>query len=166
MSQANPVADNSSERQRIRRFSDLMRGLFFLAATASLIIVMSMFIFVWQPIWEEGFRDFHTISQAIDNLNETAKPASDTVPLMLGEMRQMNQNLLVMQKSIHTMQGSVHELEKITPELVHMSNTVQRMDYSITEQMEDMTKVLRRMNYLLDEMEERLSPAGMMPFNW
>ena len=162
MSQASPTGD----RQKTGGFADLMRGVFFFAATVSLIIAMAMFIFVCQPIWEEGFRDFHTISQAIDNLNETAKPASDTVPLMLKEMSQMNESLLVMQKSINSMQGSVYQLERITPELIHMGYTMEHLDFSVTRQMEEMTRVLKRMNYLLDEMEEQLSPAGMLPFNW
>ncbi|MCK5684259.1 hypothetical protein KAJ27_09055, partial [bacterium] len=76
-----------------KKFVNLWMGVFFMVSSVSLIVLMSMFVFVWQPIWTDGFKDFHTISNAIDKLDKTAQPASATIPAMLEEMTKMNQSM-------------------------------------------------------------------------
>lgn len=75
---------------QLSKFADLWKGIFFLVSSVSLIIVVMMFIFIWQPLWTAGFNDFHTVSTAIEKLDKTAKPASEVVPLMLVQMTEMN----------------------------------------------------------------------------
>ncbi len=130
------------EETQCKKFSEIAKGIFFLVSSVSVIIVLLMFIFVWQPIWVKGFNDFHTISYAISKLDQTAKPASDVAPLMLTEISKMN-------KTIN-----------------NMDSTMLRVNTS----MEQMTMVLQnqmgRMNYEVDRMGDKMSPMGMMPFNW
>jgi len=147
------------ERTGMKKFADFAKGAFFLSATASLAITMYMFIYVWQPIWVEGFEDFHTISQSINNLNSTAKPASATVPLMLYEMEEMNSTMNRMQATMLDMNGSMHNLEAVTPNIAKMTTSMEHIDYSLNAQM-------GRMNYQMGEIENKFSPFGMMPFNW
>jgi FtsZ-binding cell division protein ZapB len=104
-----------------RSFHHLWIGIFFIVSSVSLIIVMSMFIFVWQPIWTEGFKDFHTISNAIDKLDKTAQPASDTIPLMLAEMVKMNKSMNGMQNIMREMNGSMENIEQMTPDIKRMN---------------------------------------------
>jgi len=125
-----------------KKFSEIAKGIFFIISSVSVIIMMLMFVFVWQPIWVKGFGDFHTISDAISKLDKTAKPASAVAPLVLSEMSEMNQTIK------------------------NMDFTMIRINYS----MEQMTLVLQsqmgRMNYEVDRMGDKISPMGMMPFNW
>lgn len=141
------------------KFSDIAKGLFFLISTISLLIVMYMFIFVWQPIWTKGFNDFTTISNAINQLNRTAKPATETVPLMLVQMSAMNDTMKEMQVIMQDMHTSMQTLEKITPHLEELDTSIQNMTVVLSTQMGQMT-------YLIDKMENKLSPSGMMPYNW
>jgi len=149
-----------------RRFADITRGLFFVLAMISLIVVMVMFIRVWQPIWESGFKDFHTISEAIDNLNETAKPASETVPLMLEQMTQMNQSMQEMKTVMLDMRTSMQELEKLTPKIEHMDSSIEHMNVSLDTMTVTLSVQMNRMSYLIAKIKNKFSPTGMMPFNW
>ena len=119
-------------------------GMFFMASTVSLIIVMSMFVFVWQPIWTEGFKDFHTISNAIDKLDKTAKPASDTIPLMLVEMNKM-------QNTMRDMNDSMGHIEEMTPHIKTMTMVLS------TE--------MPRITYMLGRVENKVPNMDFMPFN-
>ena len=120
---------------------------------------MSMFVLIWQPIWTEGFKDFHTITNAINQLNTTAKPATETVPLMLDQMSIMNKSMKDMQIVMQDMHASMQTLEKITPHLEEMNTSIENMSVVLSTQMGQMT-------YLMDKMENRISPNGMMPYNW
>lgn len=154
---------------QIKRFADFWRGVFFLISSLSLIILMVMFIFVWQPIWTEGFKDFHTISGAISKLNETAKPSSEIAPLMLEEMAKMNNSLGHMETTMLTIDEinktmisigtSMKTIEDINPNIVSMNYTMMQMNQTLLGQM-------RQMNYEVDQMGDKFSPFGMMPFNW
>ncbi len=125
-----------------KKFAHLSIGIFFFTSSISIAILMLMFIFVWQPIWTEGFKDFHTISDAITKLNETAKPTSQVAPEMLAEMK------------------------KITSSMVQIETSVKGMNYSVDNMGRAMTGQMHIMNYEVDKMGDKLSPFGMMPFNW
>ncbi len=156
-------------RVQTRRFADFWRGVFFLLSSISLIIVMAMFVFVWQPIWTAGFKDFHTISAAISTLNETAKPSSEVAPLMLEEIAKMNsslghieQTMLTIDEINSTMKSigtSMKTIEDISPNIISMNYTMAEMNQTMLSQM-------RQMNYEVDQMGDKFSPFGMMPFNW
>ena len=152
-----------------RKFADFWRGVFFLVSSISIVVLMAMFIFVWQPIWTEGFKDFHTISGAISKLNETAKPSSEIAPLMLEEISKMNGSLGHIEKTMLTIDeinatmkdigASMKTIEDINPNIVSMNYTMAQMNQTMLAQM-------RQMNYEVDQMGDKLSPFGMMPFNW
>lgn len=125
-----------------KEFAQLSIGIFFVASSISLVILMLMFIFVWQPIWTAGFKDFHTISGAIATLNETAKPASKIAPEILIEMN------------------------KITKSMTQIETSVISMSYSVDYMGREMTGQMQIMNHEVDQMGNKLSPFGMMPFNW
>lgn len=159
--QQSPAQDCSS-----RRFADIARGLFFLLGAISMVIVMVMFILVWQPIWQSGFKDFHTISEAIDKLNATAKPASQSVPLMLEQMVQMNESMLDMKSVMYDMQASMQEIETMSPRIEHMDGTIERMNNSLDAMTVTLSTQMSRMSYLIAKIKNKFSPSGMMPFNW
>lgn len=152
-----------------RKFADLCIGLFFLISSISLAILMIMFVFVWQPIWTEGFKDFHNISDAIGALNETAKPSAELAPKMLAEITKMNTSMGHMEetmlamteiKTIMTDMGeSMKSLEKINPNIIEVNKSVDHMGQMISGQM-------GQMNYEVNQMGGRFTPMGMMPFNW
>ncbi len=130
---------------------------------------MAMFIFVWQPIWTAGFKDFHTISAAISTLNETAKPSSQIAPLLLDEISKMNESLghiettmLTIDEINTTMKSigtSMNTIEEINPNIVSINYTMAQMNQTMLAQM-------RQINYGVDRMGDKLSPFGMLPFNW
>ena len=136
----NPVINKINTKS----FANFWMGMFFMASTAALIIVMSMFIFVWQPIWTEGFKDFHTISNAIDKLDKTAKPASDAIPLMLVEMNKM-------QNTMRDMNDSMRHIEEMTPHVKQMTMVLS------TE--------MPRITYMLGRVENKVPNMDFMPFN-
>jgi hypothetical protein len=154
---------------QIKRFADLWRGVFFMAASISLFIVMGMFIFVWQPIWKAGFKDFNTISGAISKLNETAKPSSEIAPLLLVEISKMNDSLnhikttmLTIDEINLTMKSigtSMKTIEDINPNIIRMNMTLDNMNYVMSGQM-------AIMSHEVDQMGDKFSPYGMLPFNW
>lgn len=135
-----------------KKFADVSRGIFFLVASLSLIVLMVMFVLVWQPIWTEGFKDFHTISEAISKLDETAKPASDMAPLALVKITEMNKTMMDMRASMKT-------LEELNPSIIRMTYSMDQMNNVLNGQM-------GRMNYEVDQMGDKFTPFGMMPFNW
>jgi len=136
----NPVINKLNTKS----FANFWMGMFFMASTVSLIIVMSMFVFVWQPVWTEGFKDFHTISNAIDKLDKTAKPASDSIPLMLVEMNKM-------QNTMRDMNDSMRHIEEMTPHVKQMTMVLS------TE--------MPRITYMLGRVENKVPNMDFMPFN-
>ena len=136
----NPVINKLNTKS----FANFWMGMFFMASTVSLIIVMSMFVFVWQPVWTEGFKDFHTISNAIDKLDKTAKPASDAIPLMLVEMNKM-------QNTMRDMNDSMRHIEEMTPHVKQMTMVLS------TE--------MPRITYMLGRVENKVPNMDFMPFN-
>jgi hypothetical protein len=157
------------------RFASFWVGIFFLLSSISLFILMMMFIFVWQPIWTEGFKDFHTISTAIDKLDTTAKPVSDTVPMMLVEMNNMNNNLYQMNTTLYemkrmnntmfemqnTMQGmdaSIRNMDTMTPEIKKMTLSIEQMNMVLSNEMP-------RLNYTLGRVKSKMPNMDFMPFN-
>lgn len=141
----NPVISKINTKS----FANFWMGTFFLLSSISLFILMMMFIFVWQPIWTEGFEDFHTVSEAIDQLDQTAKPASDAVPLMLQEMSQMNKNM-------YQMNTTLYEMHKMNNTMYEMHNIMQSMGVSMSH-MEQMTPELKRMTQSIEQMTMVLS---------
>lgn len=128
---------------------------------------MMMFIFVWQPIWTEGFKDFHTISNAIDKLDKTAKPASEAIPEMLVQMNQINQHM-------YQMNTTMHEMKRMSVTMHEMQNTMQDMNVSIgnieqmTPEIQRMTMVLStelpRMSYTIGRVNNKMPDMDFMPF--
>lgn len=149
--------DLAGSEVKSKKIANLSMGIFFLISSLSLIIVMLMFIFVWQPIWTEGFKDFHTISNAIDKLNKTARPASATIPLMLEEMTRMNTSMNDMEMIMKNMHGSMENLEKMTPNINRMTVSIEQMTVVMSTQM-------TRMAYLMDKIEDKLPSTNMLPF--
>ena len=143
----NPVINKINTKS----FANFWVGIFFMTSTVSLIIVMSMFVFVWQPIWTEGFKDFHTISNAIDKLDKTAKPASDAIPLMLVEMNKM-------QNTMQDMDESMGNIEEMTPNIKRMTLSIEQMTMVLSTEMP-------RITYLLGRVENKVPKMNFMPFN-
>ncbi len=154
------------DRTKMNNFADLMRALFYLVSGISIAIIMLMFVYVWQPIWVSGFQDFHTISQAINQLDKTAKPASEAVPLMLREMTEMTDTMKAMHVTMLDMQHSMVTLEDMNLKMARMTSSLDHMDYAVTDQMEQMTQIMEQINHLVWKMEKKFSPDGMMPYNW
>jgi len=149
---------------RSKHFFHIAVGLFFLASTTSLIILMYMLIKVWQPIWSEGFKDFHTISDAIGKLDETAKPASDTIPMMLNEMVQMNKNMYEMQVIMADMNESLMEIEKVTPNIQDMTASINEMNVSINQMNVVLDTRMTNMVYMMGSMDNKMPDMDFMPF--
>ena len=162
----NPVINKLNTKS----FANFWVGIFFLISSVALFILMMMFIFVWQPIWSEGFKDFHTISNAIDQLNKTAKPASDAVPLMLVEMNKMNKNMYQMNTTLYQMnrmnntlnemqnimQGmnaSIGNMEQMTPEIKRMTLSIEQMTMVLSTEMPRMTYTMGRLNNKMPSMD-------------
>ena len=138
-----------------KSFANFWTGMFFMTSSVSLIIAMLMFVFVWQPIWTEGFEDFHTISNAIDNLNQTAKPASDAVPLMLAEM---NKNMLEMQNTMRDMSASIGNIEEMTPNIKRMTLSIEQMTMVLSTE-------LPRISFMMGRLDNKMPSMNFMPFN-
>ena len=150
-----------------KSFANFWMGIFFLISSVSLLILMMMFIFVWQPIWTEGFKDFHTISTAIDKLDKTAKPASEAIPLMLVQMNQINQHM-------YQMNTTMHEMKRMSKTMHEMQNTMEGMSESVgimeemTPEIKRMTMVLSnempRLSYTIDRVNNKMPNMDFMPF--
>jgi len=141
-----------------RRFASISIGLFFLVSTISIVVFMFFLITRWQPIWSTGFDDFHTISDAIGALDETAQPTSEAVPLMLAEMVQMNRNMAEMQAIMRQMNQSMTEIEKVSPGIQHMTGSIDNMNSLLHSQMSNMV-------YIMDRVEDKMPNMGFGPFN-
>ncbi len=163
----NPVSNKINKKS----FANFWTGIFFLTSSVSLIILMSMFVFVWQPIWTEGFKDFHTISNAIDKLDKTAKPASDTIPLMLAEMNKMNKNMYEMNKHMHEMykmNTNMHEMQNIMRDMSgsmgNMTPDIKRMTLSIEQMTMVLSTEMPRMTYSMGRLDNKMPDMDFMPF--
>jgi len=167
----NPVINKLNTKS----FASFWVGIFFLISSASLFILMMVFFFVWQPIWTEGFKDFHTISTAIDKLNKTAKPASDAVPLMLKEMNTMNKNMYEMNRHMYALnemnktmyemqdvlQGmgvSIGKMEEMTPEIKRMAFSIEQITLVLSTEMP-------RITYMMGRVDNKMPNMDFMPFN-
>jgi len=136
----------------MKKFAEFWKGMFFFVSTVSMSVVLYLVVVVWQPLWTEGFRNFGDISKAITRLDRTAKPVAEMAPLMLGEMDEMRISMVKMQQSMEAM-------EEINPSVKEMTYTMNRMTWVMDQRM-------GTMNNEMDRMGDKLSPSGMMPFNW
>lgn len=150
----NPVINKIGTKS----FANFWTGMFFMTSSVSLIIVMLMFVFIWQPIWTEGFKDFHTISTAINNLNKTAKPASDAVPIMLVEMKKMNLQMQEMKNNMRNMSASLGNIEEMTPNIKRMTLSVEQMTMVLSTE-------LPRITFMMDRVDNKMPNMDYMPFN-
>jgi hypothetical protein len=126
--------------------------MFFFVSTMTLSVFLYLVVIVWQPLWTEGFRNFGDISKAIMRLDRTARPVAEMAPLMLGEMDGMRISMNKMQQSMET-------IEEMNPSVREMTYTMNRMNRIVDQRM-------GMMNNEMDRMGDKLSPVGMMPFNW
>ncbi len=147
--------DNDTNRFSV--FSNFAIGIFFFVSSVSLIYIMWMFVFSWQPVWTAGFNDFHTISSAIDKLDRTASPASETVPYLLEEMDKMNQSMVNMVSIMQNMQSSMNNIEAMSPNVNRMANSVDKMSRVMIGEMP-------RMRYSLDKINSKLPSTNIIPF--
>jgi len=136
----------------MKTFTEFWKGMFFFVSTVALSVALYLVVIVWQPLWTEGFRNFGDISRAIMHLDKTAKPVAEIAPLMLGEMDEMRYSMMKMQKSMKT-------IEEMTPSVKAMTYAMNRMTWVVDQRMVTM-------NNEVDRMGDKLSPTGMMPFNW
>ena len=136
----------------MKKFADFWKGMFFFVSTVSMSVGLYLVVIVWQPLWTEGFRNFGDISKAITRLDRTAKPVAEMAPLMLGEMDEMRISMVKMQQSMEA-------IEEINPNVKEMTYTMNRMTWVMDQRM-------GTMNNEMDRVGDKLSPAGMMPFNW
>lgn len=145
------------------KFADFWRAMFYMVSTVGVSVLLYLVIVVWQPLWTLGFEDFGKISGAIENLDETTKPAVELVPEMLGQMKQMNQQIGTMSNSVQGMQGSVHGMSE---NLQHMDVSMNELDSNVYQMRMIMAQQMTTMNYQMGRMNRKFSPMGMMPFNW
>jgi hypothetical protein len=59
-----------------KTFTEFWKEMFFFVSTLTLSVVLYLVVFVWQPLWVEGFRNFGDMSQAISRLDRMAKPVA------------------------------------------------------------------------------------------
>ena len=126
-------------------------------------VLLYLLVIVWQPLWSSGFEDFGKISQAIENLDATTKPAVGLVPQILSEMQHMNQHMGTMETSIKAMDQNIGQMDK---SIQRMDQNMAQMDKNIAQMRDVMTYQMGLMNYQVDRMSDKMSPMGMMPFNW
>ena len=136
----------------MKTFTEFWKGMFFFVSTLTLSVFLYLVVFVWQPLWTDGFRNFGDISKAIMRLDRTAKPVAEMAPLMLGEMDEMRKTMVKMQQSMEI-------FEEMNPSVKEMNYSMNRMTWVIEQRMGMMTNEM-------DRMGDRFSPSGMMPFNW
>lgn len=136
----------------IQRFAELWRALFFFVSTITVCVLLYLIVVVWQPFWRTGFSDFGNISKAIMRLDRTAKPVAEMAPLILGQMDEMRQIMMRMDASMKTM-------ETLSPNMVALNHSMHQMTWVLSGQMNVMTGEM-------DQMRNKFSPMGMMPFNW
>ena len=147
----------------MKKFADFWRGIFYLTSTVVMGVLLYLLVIVWQPLWSSGFKDFGKISQAIENLDATTKPAVGLVPQILSEMQHMNQHMGTMETSIKAMDQNIGQMDK---SIQRMDQNMAQMDKNIAQMRDVMTYQMGLMNYQVDRMSDKMSPMGMMPFNW
>ncbi len=125
--------NNVNEHVASKKIANLSVAIFYLVSSLFLVVLLTMFIFVWQPIWSNGFKDFHRISNAIHQLDETTKPATDAIPTMLKEMTQMNQSMTSMVEIMKDMDQSVALIGEMTPAIKSMSSKIEYMTYLMSQ---------------------------------
>lgn len=136
----------------IQRFADFWRAMFFFVSTITVCVLLYLLITIWQPMWTRGFDHFDNISTAIMHLDKTAKPVAEMAPLMLGQMDEMRKVMMRMDASMKTM-------ETLSPNMIALNHSMNQMTWVLSSQMGVMTGEM-------DQMRNKLSPFGMMPYNW
>ena len=136
----------------MKTFTEFWRGMFFFVSTVAVSVMLYLVVIVWQPLWMEGFRDFGEISKAIIRLDKTAQPVAEMAPLILGEMSKMRNTMVDMQQSMEA-------IEEVNPSVKDMTNSMNRMTWVMEQRMGAML-------YEMDRVGDKMSPMGMMPFNW
>ncbi len=71
-----------------------------MTSTIIMGILLYLMVVVWQPLWTGGFEDFGKISEAIEDLDATAKPAVAIVPNIFNQINLMNQNMIRMDSNV------------------------------------------------------------------
>lgn len=108
------------------RFANFAKGVFYTCATVLMVGAAYIIYTEWQDYWSEGFKDFRSISEAIVELQNTARPISDIAPQMYAQMAEMNRTIIKMEASVRQMGAEVHGINQ---SVYGMSYTVpQRMD--------------------------------------
>ncbi len=95
-------------------YANISKGILYNMVTVS-VIGLTLLTFAtayvvytdWMPIWNAGFKNFGNISEAIVELKNTTKPATELAPQLLLEIQQMNASVLNMQRSVQGMEMSV-----------------------------------------------------------
>jgi len=99
-------------------YANISKGILYNMITVS-VIGLSLLTFAtayvvytdWMPIWNTGFKNFGSISEAIVELKNTTKPATELAPQLLLEIQQMNASIVNMDNSVLNMQRSVQGME-------------------------------------------------------
>lgn len=141
----------------MKKYAFFWMGTFFMCST--FIVICSTYVVYteWQVLWSEGFKDFRSISAAIVSLEKTARPASDTAPQMLVQMKSMNDKLERMNNSVGNMQGDISGMREyiglMGVDVKGLSISVYNMSHSVPVGM--------------DRMKNQMNPMSMMnPFSW
>ena len=136
----------------IQRFAEFWRAMFFFVSTVTVGVLLFLVVIVWQPVWTGGFKDFGNISKAIIRLDRTAKPVAEMAPLILGQMDEIRKIMMQMEDSVSTMQS-------MNASMIALNHNMNQMTWVLSRQMGVMTGQM-------DQMKNKFSPFGMMPFNW
>lgn len=136
----------------MKTFAEFWRGMFFFVSTVAASVMLYLLVIVWQPLWTEGFRNFGDISQAIIRLDRTAQPVAEMAPLILGVMEDMHITMVNMQQSMET-------IEEVNPSVKEMNKSMNQMIWVMEHRMGAMLGQM-------DRVGDKMSPMGMMPFNW
>ena len=136
----------------IKTFAEFWRGMFFFVSTVAASVMLYLLVIVWQPLWTEGFRNFGDISQAIIRLDRTAQPVAEMAPLILGVMEDMHITMVNMQQSMEA-------IEEVNPSVKEMNKSMNHMIWVMEHRMGAMLGQM-------DRVGDKMSPMGMMPFNW
>jgi hypothetical protein len=136
----------------MHRFAEFWKGMFYFVSTIFIGTMLVLVVFKWQPLWTDGFQDFSQISKAIMRLDRTAKPVAEMAPLMLNEMDQMR-------LSMDEIEASMKDIQEINPTMKEINANVIRMSWVMDQRMGHMIGEVNNMN-------DRMTPPGMMPFNW
>ena len=136
----------------MKTFAEFWKGTFFFVSTVAVSIMLYLLVIVWQPLWTEGFRNFGDISQAIIRLDRTAQPVAEMAPLILGVMEEMHITMVNMQQSMET-------IEEVNPSVKEMNKSMNHMIWVMEHRMGAMLGQM-------DRVGDKMSPMGMMPFNW